>query len=95
MDPTNPVEEEYIGSNSKAYRHIYYMANSEEELELSKDDVQLNEIGDIGWFTIPEALEKIRPYYDKKIKMIHMIYFFIINMIVDINNNPSTSNTFQ
>ena len=95
MERLNPVEEEYVGTNSKPYRHIYYLANSEEELELSKYDVQLNEIGDIGWFTIPEAIEKIRPYHDKKIKMIHMIYFFIINMIVDINNNPSTSNSFQ
>ena len=46
--------------------------------------MQLNEIGDIKWFSIPEAIEKIRQYSDTKRKIIHQIYFFIINLIQDI-----------
>jgi hypothetical protein len=41
----------------------------------------------MGWFTIPDAIEKLRSYNDIKIKMIHKIYFFLINLIIDIKNN--------
>ena len=82
------AEEEYIGTNGIKYKHIYYLASSKEEQELIiKNDNQIYEIGDIGWFTIPDAIEKIRLYNDKKIKMIHQIYFFLINLIVDIENS--------
>jgi ADP-ribose pyrophosphatase YjhB (NUDIX family) len=81
------VTEDYIGTNMKNYRHIYYMANTLTNIEVSQDNVQLTEIGDIAWVTIPEAIEKIRPYHDAKIKIIHQIYFFIINIIIDISSN--------
>jgi ADP-ribose pyrophosphatase YjhB (NUDIX family) len=82
------VEEEYIGTNGIKYKHVYYLASSNEELELSiNNDNQIYEIGDMGWFTIPDAIEKLRSYNDIKIKMIHKIYFFLINLIIDIKNN--------
>ena len=81
------ITEDYTGTNMKKYRHIYYMANTDTEIEVSQDNVQLNEIGDIAWVTIPEAIEKIRPYYDAKINLIHQIYFFIVNLITEINKN--------
>ena len=87
MERLNCMEEEFIGTNNKRYRHIYYLANSEEEYDLSIDsDYQVNEIGDIKWFTIPEAINSMRSYNDKKIQLIHQIYFFIINLIININN---------
>ncbi len=91
MERLDSIMEEYIGTDSKNYRHIYYMANSENEIDVSCDNVQLNEIGDIGWFTIPEVMEKIRPYNVEKIKMIHMVYFFIINMVVNITKESNIS----
>ena len=87
IERLNCIKEDIIGSNLKKYRHIYYLANSENEFVVSSENVQMNEIGDIGWFTIPEAIEKIRPYNVEKIKIIHQIYFFIINLIVGIKNN--------
>jgi ADP-ribose pyrophosphatase YjhB (NUDIX family) len=81
------ITEDYVGTNMKNYRHIYYLANSMTEIEVSQDNVQLNEIGDIAWFTIPEAIEKIRPYYNSKINLIQQIYFFIVNLITDMNKN--------
>jgi ADP-ribose pyrophosphatase YjhB (NUDIX family) len=82
------AEEEYIGTNGIKYKHVYYLASSNVELELSiNNDNQIYEIGDMGWFTIPDAIEKLRSYNDIKIKMIHKIYFFLINLIVDIKNN--------
>lgn len=84
------IMEDYIGTNMKNYRHIYYLANTMTEIEVSQDNVQLNEIGDIAWFTIPEAIEKIRPYYNTKINVIHQIYLFIVNIIIEINKNNNT-----
>ena len=82
------AQEEYTGTNGIKYKHIYYLASSDKELELSiNNDYQIYEIGDMAWFTIPEALEKIRSYNDKKIKMINQIYFFLINLYLDITKN--------
>ena len=89
LERLNPLEEDFIGTNMKLYKHTYYLANCFNEINVSAEDVQLNEIGDIGWYTIPEVIEKMRPYHDKRIKMIHMIYFFIINLISDITKGGS------
>lgn len=84
LERLNYINEDFVGTNSKNYRNTYYLANTEIELNVSADDVQINEIGDIKWLYIPEAIEKIRPYSDTKVKIIHQIYFFIINLIQDI-----------
>jgi ADP-ribose pyrophosphatase YjhB (NUDIX family) len=81
------LEEEYYGTNSKKYNHKYYLANIAESITLSKDINMTNEVSDIRWVTISEALEKVRPYHNAKIKIIHQIYFFIINLIVNISKN--------
>ena len=81
------LEEEYYGTNLKKYNHKYYLANIKDDITLSKDINMTNEVGDIRWVTISEALEKVRPYHNAKIKMIHQIYFFIINLIVNISKN--------
>jgi ADP-ribose pyrophosphatase YjhB (NUDIX family) len=93
LERANPMEENFVGTNSKNYRHVYYMANSAKELKVSSYDVQLNEIGDIGWFTIPQVIERIRSYNDKRIKMINQLYFFLINMIVNISKDNDVSIT--
>lgn len=81
----NCLDEEYLGTNSIEYKHIYYLASSEKELDLSiNNDNQIYEIGDMAWFTIPDAINKIRTYNNQRIKMIHQMYFFIINLIVEI-----------
>ena len=74
-----PFDEVFSGSNKVRYKHVYYIASAtdEENLKLKNID-HLYEIGEIAWFTIPEAIEKIRPYYESRIKIIHQIYFFII-----------------
>jgi 8-oxo-dGTP pyrophosphatase MutT (NUDIX family) len=85
LERLNYITEEYQGTNSIDYRHVYYLASTNDEIELDvNNESQLEEIGDIKWFTIPEAIAQIRPYYDKRIQMIHQIYFFLINLIVDI-----------
>lgn len=88
LERLNYITEEYTGTNLVNYRHIYYLASSNGEIELEiNNENQIEEIGDIKWFTIPEAINKIRPYYENKIQMIHQIYFFLINLIIDMKQD--------
>ena len=88
LERLNCLEEEYVGSNQVKYKHVYYVASSQEDEYIELNDIaHLYEIGEIGWFTIPEALEKIRPYYEYRIKIIHQLYFFIINLVHGITKN--------
>jgi 8-oxo-dGTP pyrophosphatase MutT (NUDIX family) len=91
LERLNCLEEEYQGSNCIKYKHVYYIASSDNDddndnitLNLT-DSKQLYEIGEIAWFTIPEALEKIRPYYESRINIIHQLYFFIINLVCELS----------
>lgn len=94
LERVNYLEEEYVGTNQVKYKHIYYLGFSQNQLGLNiNNENQLYEIGDIKWFSIPEAIEKIRDYNQEKIQMIYQLYFFIINLIVElttINSNYST-----
>lgn len=59
-----PISEVFTGSNGIHYKHIYYMALCNSSLicnGISNDNIHMKrEIGDIGWFTIDEAMKKIR-----------------------------------
>lgn len=91
LERLNYLEEEYIGTNSVKYKHNYFLASSEHDNIFEVESyIDNHEVGEIGWFTISEGIEKIRPYYTEKIKLIHQTYFFIINLIINIletNNN--------
>jgi len=90
LERLNCLEEEYEGTNQVKYKHVYYIGSSEEDENAELNNVNnINEIGEIGWFTVPEALEKIRPYYDSRIKIIHQLYFFIINLFSQISSEKS------
>jgi len=81
LERVNTLEEEYEGTNLIKYKHIYYLASSNNNLIMYKENY---EIGDIAWLSIDEAIEKIRPYHEPKKKIIYQIYFFIINIINDL-----------
>lgn len=90
LERLNCLEELYEGSNQVQYKHVYYIGSSQDDGKEELNDVNnINEIGEIGWFTVPEALEKIRPYYDSRIKIIHQLYFFIINLYSQISSTKS------
>lgn len=92
LERLNCLEEEYEGSNFVKYKHVYYIGSAQDNNDLELNDItNLNEIGEIGWFTIPQALEKIRPYYDSRIKIIHQLYFFIINLVSEISKSSKKS----
>ena len=83
LDRINGIEEEYIGTDNKTYLHTYYLStikNNEEDLNLL-GNFQQNEIGDIKWLSLHEALNKTRDYHNSKKELIYKTYFFILNLI--------------
>lgn len=72
----NPVIENYIGSNKKKYRHIYYIAELliNDNLSVSKENIfQQTEISSIKLMNYKNIRKKIRPYNSEKIKVIESI----------------------
>jgi 8-oxo-dGTP pyrophosphatase MutT (NUDIX family) len=74
------LEESFIGSNKIRYKHNYYLAKSDTnkipEINLN-NKVQTAEIGNIGWFSLQEALRKIRCYNKEKINILKKAYSII------------------
>jgi 8-oxo-dGTP pyrophosphatase MutT (NUDIX family) len=59
-----PISERFFGSNHIDYCHKYFLLlyNSSKEVKYDKTNIHMaQEIGDIGWFSIDECLNKIRP----------------------------------
>ena len=61
-----PIEESFIGTNNKAYRHVYLLAEVPEHVgppRLCSDNLQqVGEIKNIAWFTFEQCMKIIRPY---------------------------------
>lgn len=59
----SPVIEEFIGNNGICYKYIYFVGQSHdlnyEPTIDQKNKYQVHEIGEIGWFTVDEVLERI------------------------------------
>lgn len=69
------LEENFVGTNNISYKQIYYLAGI--ECEKLVDIGDNFEIGNIGWYTIDDALKLIRPYDTTKINMLNQLYFFL------------------
>ena len=85
LNKINCVTEEYMGSNSLNYRHIYYLSYFDSNLikdEIIQDDSNY-EVGKLGWFSWEEATELIRDYYTEKIKVVNQIYFLFLNLYLE------------
>lgn len=94
LDWVDPIEENYIGTNNIAYKHIYFLAISPEltNVTISTNNLhQKYEIGDIGWFTYDKAIELVRDYYSEKKKIISKIYLFISSIINGINSQDESN----
>jgi 8-oxo-dGTP pyrophosphatase MutT (NUDIX family) len=93
-DRINSIDEVFMGTDNVMYKHIYYIAGSNNhKLSFSEDNY---EIGDIGWFTIDQILKLLRPYNKTKIDIINQIYFFLSVLCdkIDEKNNskPNVKN---
>jgi len=72
-----PFEEIFIGSNHKSYKHKYFLAYLNENIEEQGNTFpyyQQSEVSKIEWKSYEQCLEVIRPYHLEKKKMIQNIY---------------------
>jgi len=59
-----PIQESFFGSNGVHYCHKYYLSYIAETVEVKMDPdniYMMREIGNIGWFSLENALRMIRP----------------------------------
>lgn len=80
--------EKYHGSNSKKYKHIYFIAKALSFINY--DDKPLTklqdiEISQIGWFSFAECMSLIRPYQIEKKNILSEIKRFIIDNKTEID----------
>ena len=64
IENCEPLQETFFGSNRIHYCHKYMLAYIKPDVVVSFDPTNEHmkkEIGDLGWFSLEEALEKIRP----------------------------------
>lgn len=60
----DPINETFFGSNHNHYCHKYFLFlyNSDKDLCFDENNHHMvQEIGDLGWFSLEESLNKIRP----------------------------------
>jgi 8-oxo-dGTP pyrophosphatase MutT (NUDIX family) len=84
-----PLVENMIGTNNKNYKHIYYLGicDSNNEVYMDKyNELQMSEIGDIGWYNYNESMLLLREYHKEKKKIISIIFSFISGQILKYNN---------
>jgi 8-oxo-dGTP pyrophosphatase MutT (NUDIX family) len=83
------IKEEFVGTNNVEYRHIYYLVKIKDRVPPPKIDiynkVQTGEVRNIGWFTLDECLQLIRPYDIAKKNMIKSVATDIENMNAQYN----------
>ena len=87
FDKIQPIEETFMGTNGINYRHVYYFAisiNDKSPVLDPKNQYQLDEIGDIGYFSYEECMKKIRPYHIDRQKIITHMYMYVINNLIKI-----------
>lgn len=62
LEDIEPFDEEFIGTNSTAYRYVYYVcrckSDREAEIDLENKN-QISEIGNLGWFHVEDAKKLI------------------------------------
>ena len=70
------VNEIFKGSNNIIYKHVYFVGKANESHDFRMDEnnqEQMSEIGDMGWFTASEALQKFRLYdVEKRILLMRL-----------------------
>jgi 8-oxo-dGTP pyrophosphatase MutT (NUDIX family) len=78
------IEEEFMGTNDVKYKHIYYLVKMKEFIHPpyidNNNKIQIGEVQNIGWFTINECLNLMRPYDNDKKRVLISVYNDILKM---------------
>jgi len=84
----NVFEEIFLGTNNIRYKHVYYIAESINDINLIIDKNNFNqysEIKTIKWFNFKEGFNKIRNYNYEKKNIFKKTNTFINNLINKTN----------
>jgi len=73
----NPFDEIFTGSNFKSYKHKYFLAKIDYEDSMNVSNFQKSEIGNMGWFSYEDAVQKIRNYNIEKIELLKCIHHML------------------
>ena len=57
-----PLEEIFTGSNYKSYKHKYYLAVFNDDINDNSNKIQESEVSQLKWLDLDECLENIRHY---------------------------------
>ena len=74
-----PLEEIYIGSNYKSYKHKYYLAILNDDNAEPENEFQETEISRIEWVDIDKAATYFRDYNVEKIDLMNKVSYIINN----------------
>jgi ADP-ribose pyrophosphatase YjhB (NUDIX family) len=91
INEINPIEENLIGTNGIPYRHIYYIAETKENINL--ENKNNNEIGNVGFFTYDESQKLLRDYHIEKKQILEQIYMYYLEILLENSNKNSNSNS--
>ena len=58
----SPLEEIFFGSNYKSYKHKYYLAVFNDDINDNTNKIQESEVSQLKWLDLDECLENIRHY---------------------------------
>jgi 8-oxo-dGTP pyrophosphatase MutT (NUDIX family) len=72
-----PLEETFIGTNNKLYKHKYFLAFMENE-EHDLSNFQKTEVSKLEWKSLEKCIESIRPYCYEKKKLIRNINSLLV-----------------
>lgn len=78
-----PFREEYMGTNGIPYRQIYYVATCAANVAAEHqptNKVMSREVGNIGWFSYDEAIQKIRNTNSAKRDMLTRLHTHVQSM---------------
>jgi 8-oxo-dGTP pyrophosphatase MutT (NUDIX family) len=93
LNRLNTIEETVVNED-KVYKLVYYLGLLCEESTLEINNDAKYEIGDLKWLSFEDVIQKIRPYFTDKLKMIYKIYFLFINLIENIQNKENIETNF-
>jgi 8-oxo-dGTP pyrophosphatase MutT (NUDIX family) len=79
----SPIIDEFVGNNGINYKYIYFVGQSHDLMFVpkinEKNKHQIHEIGDIGWFSLENVLEKINkpgPQLNQLFEKLQKTYIF-------------------
>lgn len=81
INEIEPIEENLIGTNGIPYRHIYYIAETKENINLINNNN--NEIGNLGFFTYDEAQNLLREYHIEKKQILEQIFMYYLEILLE------------